>query len=215
MTSHERWEKRNWFLFLIGYFAAGYLACNWYNAHRGIYYDVSFGFESSIPFMPAFILGYLCVYGSMIYVYILANEIGLWRRTAVAVLLMTTVAYIIFIVFPVKMVLRPEVSAVNGYGTVDWITRFYFVIDKPYNAFPSLHVAYPSMATLLVWRARPVARWILLVMTFITAVSVVLVKQHYIADILGGLVVAAVCFVVVSKTQIWWESLFKHAKSSI
>lgn len=209
MTHAEKWEKRNWFLFLIGYFAAGYLACNWFNAQRGIYYDVSFGFESDIPFMPAFILGYLCVYASLIYMYILTNEITIWRRTAVAFLVMTTVAYIVFLIFPVKMALRPEIALVNGDGIVDWLTRFYFVIDKPYNAFPSLHVAYPTIATLLVWRTHPIARWVLATMTLITAVSVVLVKQHYIADVIAGFVMASVCFMVVSRTQVWWGSLFK------
>jgi len=212
MTSHERWEKRNWFLFLVGYFAAGYLACNWFNAQRGVYYDISLGFESSIPFVPAFILGYLCVYGSMIYMYIITNEITIWRRTAVSIVLMTTVAFIMFLIFPVKMVLRPEIAAVGGDGIVDWLTRFYFVIDNPYNAFPSLHVAYPTICTLLVWRTHPIARWVIAIMTLITAVSVVLVKQHYIADIAGGLIVASVCFVVVSKTEAWWGSLFKGSK---
>lgn len=209
MTSHERWEKRNWFLFLVGYFAAGYLACNWFNAQRGVYYDVGFGFENSIPFLPAFILGYLCVYGSMIYMYFLADEITFWRRTAVSMLVMTTMAFVVFLMFPVKMALRPDIATIEGGGIIGWLTRFYFVIDKPYNAFPSLHVAYPTLVTLLVWRRRPLARWILLAMTFITAVSVVLVKQHYISDVIAGLILAVVCFAVVGATQPWWGSFFK------
>lgn len=212
MTRAEKWEKRNWFLFLTGYFLAGYLLINAFSAGRGVYYSVGFPFEARIPFIPVFILGYICAYGSVIYLYFVIRDITPWRRTAVSFLTLFTLCFSVFLLFPVKMTLRPDIAVLMGNGVIDDIARFYFTVDKPYNAFPSLHVATPTLATLLVWRHYPLAHWILLAMALITAVSVVLVKQHYISDVIAGFIVAVVCFAVVGATQPWWGPFFKPAK---
>lgn len=211
MTPKEKWEKRNWFLFVIGYFAIGYVAINWINEFRLHYYDVVLPFETKIPFIPTFIFGYLLVYINIIVIYLLADEIELWRRTLVSYIFLTTLCYVIFLVFPVKMVHRPELEGWVPVNVIQALARAYFIIDRPYNALPSLHVSYPMLATFLVWRTRPVWRWILLVMTIITSVSVVLVKQHYILDVITGAAAAMITYWTVVKSECWWRRFFKES----
>jgi len=208
MTSKEKWEKRNWLLFLSGYFAIGYLVINWFNESRSYYFDVAFPFERHIPFIPFFILGYLFVYASVLILYLLVNDIILWRRTVVSFIVLTTLCYIIFLIFPVRMTERPEVADMIVRNLLDKIARFYFVIDRPYNLLPSIHAAYPTLTTILAWRAALIGRWFLLAMTVIIAVSVVLVKQHYIMDVVAGIFAAFISYYVVAKTEKVWSSWF-------
>lgn len=204
MTNKEIWEKRNWFLFLIGYFAIGYVVINWINDGRSHYYDVALPFESNIPFISFFIMGYLFVYVSMLALYFLIDDISLWRRAVVAFLVLTSLCYIVYLVFPVQMIDRPVVSEMIMRSWIDKVVRAYFVVDRPYNALPSIHAAYPTLATLVVWRTSPRGRWILLAMTALIAISVVLVKQHYIMDVVAGIAAAIISYVLVIKTERWW-----------
>lgn len=189
MTKKEIKEKRGWFLFMAGYFAVGYMLINRVSQSRSSFFDVSMPFEGDIPFAALFIFGYLLVYLSVVAAYLVIDDMEDWMRVVRSFLIATTIAYILFLAFPVKMEMRPELAA--GGGISEWATRLYFAIDLPYNCFPSLHVTYPVLATLLVWRTKPVMRWIFLVMATTVAISVILVKQHYIADVVAGAANAA------------------------
>jgi membrane-associated phospholipid phosphatase len=204
MTNEEKWEKRNWFLFLIGYFAIGYVIINWINEGRSNYYDVALPFESRIPFISFFILGYLFVYISVFYLYLIVDDIKLWRRGVVAYIVLTSLCYIVYLAFPVQMVDRPDVSDMIVRNWIDKVVRAYFVLDRPFNALPSIHAAYPTMAVLVVWRTAKVGRWVLLAMTLLISVSVVVVKQHYVMDVVAGIAAAIIAYLLVIKTKRWW-----------
>lgn len=203
MSHTGRPEKRNWFLFMVGYFAAGYLVINWVASRRSVWFDLSTGLDRAIPFVPTFIFGYVIVYLSVIAAYIVIVNMDDWLRIVAGFLIATTVAYITFLAFPVKMVLRPEIGTPSGISEV--ITIFYYFIDLPYNCFPSLHVIYPILATLAAWRNHLFMRWIFAAVTVIVAVSVLLVKQHYIADVVAGFFVAGGSFWVAIKLEDKWS----------
>lgn len=206
-SKKERCSKLNWFLFMLGYFTAGYLVINWVSSRRITFYDVSFWFEEKIPFIPIFIFGYILVYLSIVLVYVTIKDIGDWRRTIVSFLLVTSLAYIIFLLFPVQMTMRPDLT---GFGGISYtVTRYYYIIDLPYNCFPSLHVIYPALAILISWRHYHTMRWIFVVMALIVAASVVLVKQHYLADVVAGFVNAVLCFWFTTATERYWARWFE------
>ena len=140
-------------------------------------------------FGVGYIFGYLLVYLSVVTAYLVIDDMENWMRTVRSFLIATTIAYILFLALPVRMEMRPELAA-NG-GISEWATRLYYAVDLPYNCFPSLHVTYPVLATLIVWRTKPVMRWAFLAMSVVVSVSVVLVKQHYIADVVAGAANAA------------------------
>jgi len=189
LTKKQIREKRGWFLFMAGYFTAGYMLINRVSAARSSFYDVSLGFEHKIPFMPEFIFGYLVVYLSVVMAYVVIDDMADWMRTVRSFLISTTISYAFFLALPVRMDMRPELVA--GSGISEWATRLYYIVDLPYNCFPSLHVTYPVLATMLVWGTKRNWRWAFLAMAAVVSVSVVLVKQHYIADVVAGAANAA------------------------
>jgi len=203
LSQSEKTEKRVLFVFVVGYFVGGYLLINWINQFRAHYFDVSFSFEWSIPFVPIFILGYALVYGTMILLYFVLDDMQDFRRTVVACVLTTTVHYILFLLIPVRCDLRPDLSMATGFGI--GLTKFYYIIDKPYNLFPSLHVAYPMLATILSWRHHRIMRIVFAIMTLIIAASVILVKQHYVMDVVVGAIGAAVFYKLVTATEKKWS----------
>lgn len=193
-------EKQNWFLFLVGYFSCGYLAINWFSQTRSTFHDLSISLDYKIPFVPIFIFGYVLVYFSVLLLYLVLREWEDWKRAIISFLLATTVAYIVFLLYPVRMNLRPDLTGLTGIAME--VSRFYYFIDLPYNCFPSLHVTYPTLATLLTWRNHRYVRWVFLAMALIVAVSVVLVKQHYISDVIAGFANAFLCFGIAVRYEL-------------
>jgi len=206
MTPDEKREKRNWFLLMLGYFTAGYLTLNWIASRGTSFLDVSFGFENDIPFIPVFILGYACAYAGMFVAYFVINDNDDWHRTIVGFFLATTTCYLFFIFLPVRMEMRPELYASNGMFV--YITGFFYQLDMPQNCFPSLHVTYPVFATMILWRRHRTMRWVMGLMAAIIAISVILVKQHYIADVIAGFVVAILSYWITVKTEGIWKRWF-------
>lgn len=198
-------EKLGWFLFITAYFAGGYLLINQITAGRDAFLDVSFALESKIPFVPEFIFGYAFVYFNVLIACIVIDNRQEWHRLVVSFILATTIAYTVFLAFPVKMELRPDISGLTGPSIA--VTRFFYMIDMPYNCFPSLHLTYPMLATLVSWRSHRVMRWFFALVTILVAVSVVLVKQHYIADVIAGLANGAICFQLAAIPKAWWTRL--------
>ncbi|HVZ73787.1 MAG TPA: phosphatase PAP2 family protein [Polyangia bacterium] len=63
-------------------------------------------------------------------------------------------------------------------------------IDAPGNVFPSLHVAHTTMLSIILLRDRPVLGRVALVMATLLAASTLTTKQHFIADVISGYVLA-------------------------
>ena len=63
-------------------------------------------------------------------------------------------------------------------------------IDRPGNVFPSLHVAHTSMLALLLIRDRPVLGRVAFVMALMLALSTLTTKQHFMADVFAGFLLA-------------------------
>ena len=181
------------FLAAMVYFTAGYLSISWYSSTRTLFVSVSFPFENEIPFIPAFIFGYLLVYFCLLGLFFLVQKELLFKKTIAAFFLLTTIHFVFFLLTPVQMFLRPVV--INPTGFVDMFVKFYYWIDMPYNCFPSLHVAYTLMGVPILWNYKRDWAYIYLLSTIIVAISVVLVKQHYILDTVGGLITPFI---------VWW-----------
>jgi len=148
--------------------------------------------DDHIPVVPAFVFPYLSLY--------LLLVISLWRFLkaetkvfsilALAIGFDLVISYLVFLFYQ-SQVERPVIA---GSDISSSILREVYSSDKPFNAFPSLHT---SLSTLLVplWgrvgsRIQPIiALWAV----FIIA-STLLTKQHYIADVLGGIAVALVSY---------------------
>lgn len=86
-------------------------------------------------------------------------------------------------------VLRPVLAGAEG---LTRMVRDVYASDNPYNDFPSLHTSL-SVILAIHWfrmdRRAGAAAW---VWTTLIVASTVLVKQHYVADLGGGILLAFV-----------------------
>ena len=83
--------------------------------------------------------------------------------------------------------IRPSVTNTDIWATIlSWIYTF----DKPHNLFPSTHISLSFMSTLILHK-KAAYIWFILI-----AFSTLFVKQHYILDILGGLVVGGIGYLI-------------------
>ncbi|MFH1654423.1 MAG: phosphatase PAP2 family protein [Pseudomonadota bacterium] len=200
-------QNRNfWFIFLILYFALGYLGINWLSLNRGDYYLLATNLDYRIPFIPEFILGYTSVYFSILILYICLRGEPEYFQGVVAMWLMTTICYIFFLLLPVKMIMRPDLSHEHGFFIT--LTKLYYTIDEPYNCFPSLHVAYPTMALLLTWHSHKILRWLFAFFFVWISLSVLFVKQHYIVDVVAGIAIAFFSYRMTLHTKKWWGKIY-------
>jgi membrane-associated phospholipid phosphatase len=67
---------------------------------------------------------------------------------------------------------------------------FVYRIDPPGNVFPSLHVAHAFVLALLLRYERPLLGRVTLAMACVLALSTLTTKQHFVADVLAGLLMA-------------------------
>jgi membrane-associated phospholipid phosphatase len=79
------------------------------------------------------------------------------------------------------------------------MVRSIYAADQPYNDFPSLHTSLSTIIAIHWWRLDrrigiPAAIW-----TALIVASTVLVKQHYLADLAGGLLLAGVTSLIVMR----------------
>jgi membrane-associated phospholipid phosphatase len=145
--------------------------------------------DDAIPFWPWTSWCYLPFYAG---VFIIA--IGGFRRralfnrglVAVAVLIAVGAMGHIFVgaEYP-RPVLQPPYPDISS-----WFMAAVWRIDPPGNVFPSLHVAHTTMLSLILIRDRPRLGIVALVMATMLALSTLTTKQHFIADVLAGYLLA-------------------------
>ncbi|MGH3472313.1 MAG: phosphatase PAP2 family protein, partial [Nocardioidaceae bacterium] len=124
----------------------------------------------------------------------------LYRRARSALVLCNVIALVIFFVLPV---MPPRL--LPGYGFVDSsvLAGFYNNDVGPvhadlYGAMPSLHVAWAlwvSMTLFLLLRKFP-WRWVVFVYAATTTVVVLATANHYVLDVLAGMLVTLCAFVL-------------------
>ena len=185
-------------ILMVSFYTVGYLGINRLNDYRNHYYDVSLWFEKDIPFVPSMIIGYSLVFVLVALLFLLIDNMPDYWDMCIRFFNMTLLCFIIFLIFPVRMDLRPEVTMANN-----WITElvcFYFWLDHPYNLFPSMHLSASFFAAFYCMRKGRIIGWLAMIMAVIVGVSVVLLKQHYIMDIVAGFTVA------------WFSSFFSLKK---
>ena len=151
--------------------------------------------DRAIGVEPAWML----VYGSL-YVFVVVlpllvvREQGLIRRAMQSYLFVMIVSYAGFLLYPTA---APRLGdAVPDDGFAAWTLRLMYSIDAPYNCFPSLHVAYAFVSALACYRVHrgvgtAAAAWAVLI-----GISTVYTKQHYVVDVIGGAIAAAIAYVV-------------------
>jgi membrane-associated phospholipid phosphatase len=145
--------------------------------------------DDAIPFWPWTAWCYLPFYAATFLLAIAGfRRRVLFNRTCAAVVLVMLAGAMghLFVgaEYP-RPVLYPPYPNLS-YAFMAWVQH----IDPPGNVFPSLHVAHTSMLAFLLIRDRPVLGRVTLVMATMLAISTLTTKQHFLADVVAGYVLA-------------------------
>lgn len=166
-------------------FAATYLPINHFSVGRTASTLFLPG-EERLPFLPIFEYLYVLTYFIPALLIVTIRDYTTLRRLLRATLLTLLAAYTTYLVFPVYFERPPLV--VSSLHT--WLLSLEY-LDKPYNHFPSLHVALTWLAVFASQVSRS-SRIGLIVLAGGVSLSTVFVKQHYVADVLYGFALSCI-----------------------
>ena len=170
---------------LVAYllFAATYLPINEFSVGRRAHILYLPG-EERLPFLPLFEYLYVLTYFLPLLFLRTIHDYAVFRRLYGAFFIVLLVAYTTYLLFPVYLE-RPPLK-VDSLHT--WLLSLEYM-DKSYNHFPSLHVAW-TWLTVYASQVSPKAKTGLAVLAVGISLSTLFVKQHYIADVLYGYALA-------------------------
>lgn len=110
------------------------------------------------------------------------------RQLALTFMVMTLLGGVIFFLFPAQLGFVRQVPESPLYRTM---YTTLFALDHPHNLVPSLHVAWSCAAVLAIIRHTGRGLTLLFLLWLVLIVlSVLLVHQHHVADVVTGLLLA-------------------------
>ena len=181
---------KNLFLWLLSMVA--FLLCEAFIDEADCY-SVEIFLDSLLPFSEIFVvfyvLWYFLILGSLIWFAVFSRRgfSDFTKHMAIC----QVIAIVIFIIFPNKQELRPEVMPREN--VFSFIVEMIHSADTNTNVCPSLHVCY-SVSLASVWRRearRDTTRVIYKVLAVLVSISTVMIKQHSVVDIFVALPVCA------------------------
>lgn len=171
------------------------------------HYDLTSGLDRAIPFVPEWSIIYLGCFAFWGANYILAarQKKETWFQFATADYLSRIVCAFFFIVLPTTNV-RPEVV---GDGIPQTLMRFVYQMDEAANLFPSIHCLVSWFCVIAIRGRDEIPKWyraFSYVMAFLVFASTLFTKQHYIIDVIAGVILAEVCYYIGKHTG-WYEKI--------
>ena len=156
--------------------------------------------DRALPVVPIFAIPYVSLipYIGVSLLVFLFFRARVYRSAAITMIIIWFVSYA-FYFFLQSYIARPQVTGTDPFSSM---IRSIYASDQPYNDFPSLHTSLSTIIAIHWWRfdrriGIPAAIW-----TALIVASTVFVKQHYFADVAGGLVLAAaISFLVMRATR--------------
>ncbi|MCJ8010970.1 phosphatase PAP2 family protein [Paenibacillus sp. KQZ6P-2] len=163
-----------------------------------------------IPFVPAFIIPYLIWYPYifLMFVVFFRKDRMVYYRSLTLTCIGLVICYLIYFVFQTTMQ-RPEIGHV---GILNWLVSFVYSTDAPYNCFPSIHVltshivlkaAYQCKLNKRALTAASVTSWMIII-------STLLVKQHVLMDVAGGILLSEMLYYLIGR-----NIFTQHGKESV
>jgi len=155
--------------------------------------------DQKIPFIPEFIYIYFSLY-LMFILYFgfflqLFNKREIWTKIIPAIGTMLIIAFIFFIVVPSNYP-RPKISSDTNSITYKLLV-FLYQTDPPNNTTPSLHVASSTLLALIAYDKSKIIGIVLTIWALLITLSTLFVKQHYLIDVIAGILLALFCWFAI------------------
>jgi membrane-associated phospholipid phosphatase len=165
---------------------------------------LSLPIDKFIPLYPPALIPYLL--GTFLFIafpiwasfYSKKNE---FEAYTISFLTATIISYIIYLTLP-TFVIRPEVYSQDYFSKA--IVLLY-QNDYPHNAAPSGHSFYTLISFLYIKAWVPKAQVISLTIALLIIASTLLTKQHYVLDVIFGLILGIIAYWTGRYTQKKWN----------
>ena len=165
--------------------------------------------DDMIPFNELFVipyvLWYLLVAGSLLY--FLLYNIDSFKKLSVFIMITQAVAMTVYILYPSRQELRPDVFPRENFFT--WVISVIYAFDTPSGILPSLHVGY-SLGIASVWCKEKDASllWKIVVVALVILVclSTMFIKQHSALDFFAALPMCLLAEIILYRDY-WAEKL--------
>ncbi|KIR02812.1 Protein of phosphatidic acid phosphatase family [Lachnospiraceae bacterium TWA4] len=180
------------------YWGAQRLTANAYH------YDLTTNFDRSIPLVNEWVYIYFICYIFWGLNYILIEREGKehWFRFASADMVSRMICGIFFILLPTTNV-RPEIV---GNDFAAWLMRFLYQADEASNLFPSIHCLVSWFCFIGIRKSKKIPLWYKIfscVFAILVCLSTQFTKQHYFVDVIGGILLAELCYFVSQKVNVY------------
>ncbi len=150
--------------------------------------------DQAIPVVPVFVIPYVSLtpYIALTMALLLLTRVRTFRSAAVAMIIAWLVSYAFYDLLQ-SYVARPHLT---GSDPLTALIRAVYAGDRPYNDFPSLHTSLSTIVAVHWWRVDRRAGAVAAAWSLLIVASTLLIHQHYLADVAGGLVLAALSSLV-------------------
>ena len=159
-------------------------------------WDPKLGLDDQIPFIPESIFIYNTLFWLFIPLplYCMPNTERARKELIVfcqAMIVVNFISYMVFIFSPAEVYIRDaaiEEMAARP-GMLSEMYELMWVLDKPYNSWPSLHVSIATIMTLFAircWNDKPLLKWGIGIFCVLMCISIMTTKQHFVWDLVTG-----------------------------
>jgi len=194
---------------VMKYFGRGIFGTGWLNAvvslalgagiylANEIYYTLNHGpavwnlrtpLDAALPVVPPFVIPYVSleplVYFTLIVFLLLRTKV--FQSAALSVIAAMLLSYLFYFFFQTE-VIRPVLTGTDQFTRM---IRDVYAGDNPYNDFPSLHTSVSTILAIRWLRFDRRAGILASIWAALIVASTVLIKQHYVADVISGLLLA-------------------------
>lgn len=181
------------FFVLIG---IPYYIANQISSYRGwVAFDPMWNIDTVTPYIPILNLGYFSFYLYYVLVPFFSRE-EIQKKLAIVftqrIVIATLPAFALFILLPVQVDMR---DSIQGDDLLTTLLTLIHSVDEPYNAWPSLHVVHSLCVVLavpLIFKISKLNHTLLWIAWLILCYSTMTTQQHYLFDIMTGIIYALI-----------------------
>jgi membrane-associated phospholipid phosphatase len=154
--------------------------------------DLGLDIDRKISFVPLFALVYFSTYVFIAQPFFILTDIRQFTWMAVSFVGISVVSSLIHATVPSKI---ERVEQINRRGVSGRMLGLFQQTCRPYGNFPSMHVglSVPVVAANYI-SGGPQAGTLMLIWAVLIALSTLFTKQHYILDVLAGILAGTVIF---------------------
>jgi protein-tyrosine phosphatase/membrane-associated phospholipid phosphatase len=154
-----------------------------------------YAWERFIPFVPIMIIPYMSVDLFFVAAPFICSDRRELQLLSKRIRLGILVAGCCFLIYPLK--LATERPVIGGWLGVIW--SWFIGMDRPFNLLPSLHITLRTiLANTYARHTRGLWHVASSIWFSLIGFSTLLMHQHHVVDVIGGFILAAICFYVIN-----------------